>query len=96
MTIALPARREFALAAPAGVHADGTSRPQAVCKSDDPWLHEVLTAFEAIGGCPALVNTSLNQHREPIVCSASEAMQAARSGGLDAVVLGDVLHRLEG
>jgi len=94
MTLALPVRDEFAHAAPAGVHADGSARPQVVDETQDPWLHKLLAVFEAKGGCPALVNTSLNHHREPIVCTGDEALHAARSAGLDAVVVGGELHRL--
>jgi len=92
MTIALPARPEFAAAAPAAVHADGTARPQVVDHDDDPWLCRLLQAFETRSGVPALVNTSFNHHREPIVCDVRQAAAAAESAGLDAVVIGGELR----
>ena len=94
MVLALPVRPAFAAAAPAAVHTDDTARPQVVDPAEDPWLHQVLASFTTHTGRPALVNTSFNHHREPIVCTAREAMSAATSAGLDAVVLGGDLHLL--
>lgn len=91
MTVALPAQPRFAEIAPVAVAADGTARPQAVEAGDDPWLTAVLERFYDQTGCPALINTSFNRHREPIVCTAGEARETARLTGLDALVLGDRL-----
>jgi len=74
---------------PGAVHSDGTARPQVVTRESDPWLWQVLETFESRTGCPALVNTSFNLHREPIVCSAEDAERTARASGLDALVVGD-------
>lgn len=92
MTLALRVRPAFARAIPAAMHEDGTARPQVVTASTDAWLHEVLARFEAASGSPALVNTSFNLHREPIVCTAEEARTSAREAGLDAWILGPRLE----
>ena len=94
MVLALPVRPAFAASAPAAVHADGTARPQVVDPQADPWLDRVLSGFTALTGRPALVNTSFNHHREPIVCTALQARAAADSAGLDAVVIGADLRIL--
>jgi carbamoyltransferase len=94
MTLALPVRRSFAEAAPAAVHVDGTARPQAIDHGDDAWLVSVLERFHALTGCCALVNTSFNLHREPIVCTADDALLTAQMANVDAVVLGDRLIEL--
>jgi carbamoyltransferase len=91
MTLALPVRRCFADLAPVAVAADGTARPQVIDDEDDPWLAAVLAAFHERTGCPALINTSFNRHREPIVCSAAEAEETAKRVGLDACVVGERL-----
>lgn len=52
----------------AAIHpGDGTTRPQTVTKRQNPRYHELLTEFEEITGVPVLVNTSFNDHGEPIV-----------------------------
>ena len=78
------------------MHADGTARPQVVDVARDPWLAGVLARLTDVTGTPALVNTSLNRHREPIVCTGDEALDAARAVGLDALVLGGELVMLGG
>lgn len=96
MTVALPVRPAFGAQIRAAVHADGTARPQVVDVARDPWLAGVLARFTDVTGTPALVNTSLNRHREPIVCTGDEALDAARAVGLDALVLGGELVMLGG
>ena len=93
MTIALPTQKDFQELAPVAVHVDGTARPQAVEQYDDPWMAEVLEHFYNQTGCPAIINTSFNRHREPIVCSAENALSSGETIGLDALILGpDILE----
>mgnify|MGYP000217847619 CR=1 FL=1 len=89
MTVAVRATPWFVRRCPAVVHKDGTSRVQVV--DEDSFLSSVLGAFEARTGLPALLNTSFNEHRAPIVCTAQDAFDAWRRTGLDALVLGDRL-----
>ena len=51
---------------PAIVHANGTARVQTVDPAQNPFLHEVLTAFGRRTGVPVLINTSLNVKGKPI------------------------------
>ena len=88
MVLALPTTSAFARQAPAVVHCDGTARPQRVDAATDPWLHAVLQQFFALTGCPALLNTSLNRHGEPIVATAAQAIACGQGVGLDSVVVG--------
>ena len=94
MSIALPLINPASL--PAAAAGDGTARPQALDATGDPWLRQVLQRFTALTGCPALVNTSLNNHREPIVMTAAEAAVAARTAGADLLVVGDTALSLSG
>jgi carbamoyltransferase len=57
-------------------------------------MDAVLHEFERLSGCPALINTSFNSHRDPIVCSIEDAMVTAVAHGLDAIVLGAELTEL--
>jgi len=81
--------------APTAVHVDGTARPQVVEERDDPWLFEVLSHFRRISGCPMLINTSFNRHREPIVRSGSEALESSQAIGLGGVVIGGEIRVFE-
>ena len=87
MTIALPVRNPETI--PAAVAGNGTARPQVVRATDDPWLADVLGHFASLTGVPALVNTSLNGHREPIVQTADEALTAAKTAQADLLVVDD-------
>jgi carbamoyltransferase len=96
MTIALPVR-EAAHASHGGVvHVDGTARPQVLRQRDNPGMYAILAAFHRRTGIPSLVNTSFNQHGEPIVCSPTEAIRTFQAARLDALVLGPFLLRRKG
>ncbi len=67
MTIACDVRRPWRGKIPGVVHVDGSARPQLISRADNPLYFDILAAFKARTGLPALVNTSLNVHEEPIV-----------------------------
>ena len=73
MTVAWPATTELKQRAPGAVHIDGTARAQVVSATDDPALHSLLMSLPQ----RVLVNTSLNLHGEPIVCSLEQAAATA-------------------
>jgi decarbamoylnovobiocin carbamoyltransferase/7-O-carbamoyltransferase len=50
-------------------HVDGTARVHAVDREVDPRFWALLTAFAGHTGVPVLLNTSFNNHAEPIVDS---------------------------
>jgi carbamoyltransferase len=77
--------------APAVVHADGSSRVQAVTRDANPSYYDLIKAFGARTGCPVLLNTSFNDKDEPIVESEEDAINCMLRTGLDAIVLGDRL-----
>ena len=52
---------------PAVVHKDGTSRVQTINKEQHAGLHEVLTIWHKLTGCPVLLNTSLNIKGQPMI-----------------------------
>ncbi len=87
MTIALPMVEPRAL--PAATAGDGSARPQVVDEGTDPWLLQLLEAFEALTGCVGLVNTSLNSHRRPISMTTEDCMGAAVHAGADLLVVQD-------
>jgi carbamoyltransferase len=75
---------------PALLHAgDGTTRPQTVNAEQNPRYYALLSEFENLTGIPMLLNTSFNDHGEPIVNRPSEAIKDFYGMGLDVLVLGD-------
>ncbi len=87
MTIAAPATAEFQRASPTAVHLDRTTRPQVVDAGVTPDLHRLLSLYREAGGAPAVINTSFNRHREPIVHSPEDALSTFLASGLDVLLL---------
>jgi len=83
-------------ALPAVTHVDGTARVQTVRAEANPRFHGLLSRFEALTGCPVLVNTSFNVRGEPIVCTPEDAYRCFLATGMDHLVVGTrILHRAE-
>ncbi len=78
------------------LHHDGTVRAQIVARDDvdNTFLYELLLRLWRSQGIPALINTSFNVRGQPILHRHEDALQAARTMGLDAVVINGSLHRL--
>lgn len=69
-------------------HVDGTARVQTVAKSVNPLFWHLIDAFGALTGVPVLLNTSFNNHAEPIVNSVEDAITCFLTTGLDRLVVG--------
>jgi len=92
MSRARTARSEIA----AVTHVDYSARVQTVDADRNPGFHAILSAFDALTGCPVLVNTSFNVRGEPIVCTPEDAYRCFMSTELDHLVLGSfVLTRAD-
>jgi len=89
MILTFPATERARREIPGVIHEDGSARVQTVTPDQDPFVHALLDALEALGQPPVVLNTSLNRRGEPIVNTAEQALAAARAMRLDAVVLGD-------
>jgi len=87
MTMSYVASESFRGLAPAVVHVDGTTRPQAVKRDVNPIYYEVIEEFEKRSGLGAVLNTSFNMHGEPIVCSPEDALRTFREAKLDLLVI---------
>ncbi|MFC7384233.1 carbamoyltransferase C-terminal domain-containing protein [Sphaerisporangium rhizosphaerae] len=81
--------------APAGVHVDGTARPQMIGREDGV-VWDVLDRLRASGAPAVAINTSFNTREEPIVDDAEGAVRSARAIGLDFLILEDRLVDLSG
>ena len=95
MTITYRVSEDFKNNCPAAVHVDGTAWPQIVRKENNIQMHELLTAFFKDTGGYALLNTSLNNHEEPIIDSLDDALTTLTSGNVDVLVLNDHIISLK-
>ena len=73
---------------PAVTHVDRSARIQTVDEHQSPAYHAVLRAFEALTGCPVIINTSFNVRGEPIVCTPADAYRCFMRTEMDHLVLG--------
>jgi carbamoyltransferase len=78
---------------PAITHVDYSARLQTVDEPRHGRFYRLLKRFEAVTGCPMLVNTSFNVRGEPIVCTPQEAYRCFLATDMDALVLEDFVLR---
>lgn len=77
---------------PAVVHIDGTARPQIINEHNtNPLYFKVLNAYYAKTKIPNLVNTSFNNHEEPIVCTPEDALESLKKGNVDYIATDKML-----
>jgi len=94
MTKTFDVREEKRDEIPAVIHAgDGTTRPQTVREDQNPRYYELISEFAALTGVPVVLNTSFNDHGEPIVNRPVEAIKDFFGMGLDVLVLEGVVVR---
>ena len=91
MSVVLPVRADQRERLGAITHVDGSARVQTVRREANPRYHALISAFGAITGVPIVLNTSFNNHREPIVTSVHDAVTTFLTTGLDRLVIGDVV-----
>jgi carbamoyltransferase len=78
-------------AIPAVTHVDYSARIQTVHPDTNPLYHALLERFEALTGCPVLVNTSFNVRGEPIVCTPEDAWRCFMRTEMDHLVIGSFM-----
>lgn len=93
MGVVLDVRPEWRDGLAAVTHVDGTARIQTVRRYTNPRYWELLRTFGDRAGVSVLLNTSLNNHAEPIVDSARDAVACFLTTGLDAMVIDDWVIR---
>jgi len=74
---------------PAVTHVDYSARVQTVHKETNPRYHALISAFQALTGCPVVVNTSFNVRGEPIVCTPEDAFHCFMGTELDLLSVGN-------
>jgi len=89
MTICYDVTPEFQENSPATVHVDNTARPQVVFREDNPDYHDVIDGFYRKTGNLSIINTSFNEHEEPIVCTPEDAVRSYLGDNVDCLVIGN-------
>jgi carbamoyltransferase len=87
MLLATRLREPYRAELPAIIHADETSRVQAISPEQDGFVHALLKGFEALTGYPILLNTSFNLAGDPIVESPHDAIVAFLAADIDVLVM---------
>lgn len=72
-------------------HVDGTARVQTVDRQTNPRYWQLISNFGELTGVPVVLNTSFNNHAEPIVDSVEDAVVCFLTTDLHALIVGDVL-----
>ncbi|NKB60709.1 MAG: nodulation protein [Gammaproteobacteria bacterium] len=91
MTYVVPVRPAYQEILGATTHIDGSSRIQTVNKRDNARYWTLISEFHRLTGVPVLLNTSFNNHAEPIVDSIEDALISYLTTELDKLVIGDFL-----
>ena len=76
---------------PAVVHVDSTARPQVIKRLDNEDYYDLVKKYYEICAQPALINTSFNNHEDPIVLSPQDAVNSYKNGNVDFLFIGDFL-----
>ncbi len=88
MTIGFASRPERRKEIVGGLHfADYSARPQFVDRATNPDYWALIEAFRRRTGIPALVNTSLNLHGEPMNYSVADAARTVALSELDFLLM---------
>ena len=72
---------------PAITHVDYSARIQSVHEATNPRYFRLISEFDALTGCPMLINTSFNVRGEPIVCSPEDAYRCFMRTEMDYLVI---------
>ncbi len=91
MSVILDVRPECRELLGAITHVDGTARVQTVTRYTNARYWELIRAFGDRTGVPMVLNTSFNNHAEPIVETVAEAVTCFLTTDLNALVVGDWL-----
>jgi carbamoyltransferase len=91
MTMAYEVSARFRNRLAGVISVDGTCRPQLVPDNEPGEFAELLRAARGRWGIGAVLNTSLNIHGEPMVCSPEEAIDVFLRSGADALAIGPFL-----
>jgi carbamoyltransferase len=90
MTMAYMVRKEQRKRMCGVINVDGSCRPQIVGDENTPFRN-LLKAVKTLTGRGIVLNTSLNIHGEPLVCSPADAVQTLSDAGADYLAIGSFM-----
>jgi len=70
---------------------DKTVRPQTVTKEQNPLYYQLIDEFYKLTGVPVILNTSFNDHGEPIVNNPKQTIKFFLGSGMDVLIIGNYL-----
>lgn len=76
---------------PSLVHKDGTCRLQSVTPGSNKKYYDLIKAFAALTGVPAILNTSFNLGGDPIIESPYDALDTFTRTNMDYLILEDYI-----
>jgi carbamoyltransferase len=91
MTCTFQVKAKYQKQLEAIVHIDGSVRPQVVRKNEQPMIYDLLQEIKLITGLGVCINTSFNLHEYPIASSPADALKILKAGGIDYLILGNLL-----
>jgi carbamoyltransferase len=91
MTLAYQAYRNKVGIIPAALHVDGSSRVQGVDNACYALFRRLVDKFYQLTNIPMVLNTSLNQHGEPIAHRPVEAIELLIESPLDELIIGSYI-----
>lgn len=88
MTVCYECKPKAVSETPAVVHVDNTARPQIINSTNcSPMYYNVLSAYHQLTNIPTIMNTSFNNHEEPIVCSPHDAIDSLLKNNVDYLIM---------
>ncbi len=94
MTICYECTSYLKMKSPAVIHVDNTVRPQVLFREDNEVLFDVLKQYYIQTGNPSIINTSFNNHEEPIVEKPQDALKSLKNNNIDFLILEDLLVKI--
>ena len=89
MTCAYQVRKEQRAKVAGVIGVDGSCRPQILSDSDDGQFARLLRELKKLTGVGAILNTSLNIHGEPLVCSPSDVLRTFLKTDIQDLIIGN-------
>jgi len=90
MQLAVPVKTEVQNLVRAGIHIDGTTRPQVI-KNSHHIFSKLLQSYGALSNLECLLNTSFNEKDYPIVSSDTEALMMFARTSMDVLVINNLI-----
>lgn len=74
---------------PAVTHVDYSARIQTVHRETNPRYYALIEEFNALTGCPVIVNTSFNVRGEPVVCTPEDSFACFMGTDIEVLAVGN-------